>query len=43
MPLVLSAADTIELAYNRPGIYLFHCHVVSHADANMISLLIIRE
>jgi len=43
VPLVPSAADTIKLTYNRPGIYLFHCHVVSHADANMISLLIIKE
>jgi FtsP/CotA-like multicopper oxidase with cupredoxin domain len=43
VPLVPGAADTIELTYDRPGIYLFHCHVVSHADANMISLLTIEE
>jgi FtsP/CotA-like multicopper oxidase with cupredoxin domain len=42
-PLVPGAADTIEVGYNRPGVYLIHCHVVSHADANMISLLTIEE
>jgi FtsP/CotA-like multicopper oxidase with cupredoxin domain len=43
VPLVPGAADTIEVSYNRPGVYLFHCHVVSHADAGMIGLLIVEE
>jgi FtsP/CotA-like multicopper oxidase with cupredoxin domain len=43
VPLVPGAADTIILVYNRPGVFLFHCHVVSHADAGMIGLIIIEE
>ncbi|MCS7094279.1 MAG: multicopper oxidase domain-containing protein [Thaumarchaeota archaeon] len=43
VPLVPGAADTIEVTYTKPGVFLFHCHVVSHADAGMIGILIIEE
>lgn len=42
LPLVPGAADTIIWVYNKPGVYLFHCHVVSHADAGMIGLIIVE-
>ncbi|MEM2095314.1 MAG: multicopper oxidase domain-containing protein [Candidatus Caldarchaeum sp.] len=43
VPLVPGAADTIIYVLNQPGVYLFHCHVVSHADAGMIGLFILEE
>jgi uncharacterized cupredoxin-like copper-binding protein len=42
-PLVPGATDKIEVSYNRLGVYLIHCHVVSHADAGMIGLLMVEE
>lgn len=38
IPLVPGAADTIVIKFSNPGLWLFHCHVESHADAGMIGL-----
>ena len=43
VPLLPGAADTITLTFGKPGLWLFHCHVVNHADAGMIGLFIITE
>lgn len=42
LPLVSGAADTIQITFKNPGIWLFHCHVVSHADAGMIGVFIVE-
>jgi FtsP/CotA-like multicopper oxidase with cupredoxin domain len=42
VPLVPGAADTLTVTFHEPGIWLFHCHVVSHADAGMIGLFIVE-
>ncbi len=41
VPLVPGTADTLEVTFLEPGLWLFHCHVVSHADAGMIGLFIV--
>jgi FtsP/CotA-like multicopper oxidase with cupredoxin domain len=38
LPLVPGQADTLSLTFTKPGLWLFHCHVVSHADAGMIGI-----
>ena len=43
LPLVPGAADTLRLTFTKPGLWLFHCHVVNHADAGMIGLFVIEE
>jgi uncharacterized cupredoxin-like copper-binding protein len=43
VPLLPGAADTISLTFDEPGFWLFHCHVVNHADAGMIGLFVIVE
>jgi FtsP/CotA-like multicopper oxidase with cupredoxin domain len=43
LPLVPGQADTLRLTFGTPGLWLFHCHVVSHADAGMIGLFVIEE
>jgi FtsP/CotA-like multicopper oxidase with cupredoxin domain len=43
LPLVPGAADTLRLTFNKPGIWLFHCHVVNHADAGMIGVFVISD
>jgi uncharacterized cupredoxin-like copper-binding protein len=43
VPLLPGAADTVRLTFTKPGIWLFHCHVVNHADAGMIGVFIIEE
>jgi uncharacterized cupredoxin-like copper-binding protein len=43
VPLLPGAADTISLTFDKPGLWLFHCHVVNHADAGMIGLFVIVE
>ncbi|MBI2912673.1 MAG: multicopper oxidase domain-containing protein [Chloroflexi bacterium] len=43
LPLVPGAADTLRFTFTKPGLWLFHCHVVAHADAGMIGLFIIEE
>lgn len=34
-------ADSVLVTLTQPGIFLFHCHVVEHADAGMIGILIV--
>lgn len=43
LPLVPGAADTLQFTFTKPGPWLFHCHVVAHADAGMIGLFNITE
>lgn len=43
LPLMPGQADTLEFRATEAGIWLIHCHVVSHADAGMIALLIVEE
>ncbi|MBI4288963.1 MAG: multicopper oxidase domain-containing protein [Chloroflexi bacterium] len=40
VPLVPGAADTLLLRFTNPGLWLFHCHVESHADTGMVGLFI---
>jgi nitrite reductase (NO-forming) len=42
VPLVPGAADTLEVTFLEPGLWLFHCHVVQHADLGMIGLFIVE-
>jgi FtsP/CotA-like multicopper oxidase with cupredoxin domain len=42
LPLLPGQADTLRLTFGTPGLWLFHCHVVNHADAGMIGLFIIE-
>jgi FtsP/CotA-like multicopper oxidase with cupredoxin domain len=42
LPLLPGQADTLRLTFGTPGLWLYHCHVVSHADAGMIGLFIIE-
>jgi len=43
LPLVPGQADTLDFTFTKPGLWLFHCHVVAHADAGMIGLFNITE
>ena len=43
VPMVPGQADTLSLTFTKPGLWLFHCHVVGHADAGMIGLFNIAE
>jgi len=43
LPLVPGQADTLQFTFTKPGPWLFHCHVVAHADAGMIGLFNITE
>jgi uncharacterized cupredoxin-like copper-binding protein len=43
VPLVQGSADQVTLTFEEPGLWLFHCHVVAHADAGMIGLFVIEE
>ncbi len=43
VPLLPGAADTVRLTFTKPGIWLFHCHVVNHADNGMIGVFNIQE
>jgi FtsP/CotA-like multicopper oxidase with cupredoxin domain len=43
LPLVPGQADTLEFTATQPGVWLFHCHVVNHADAGMIGVLIVED
>jgi FtsP/CotA-like multicopper oxidase with cupredoxin domain len=42
LPLLPGAADTLEVTFIEPGLWLFHCHVVFHADMGMIGLFIVE-
>ena len=43
LPLTPGQADTLQFTFTKPGLWLFHCHVVSHADAGMIGVFVIEE
>lgn len=43
LPLLPGQADTLEFTATQPGIWLFHCHVVSHADQGMIGAIVVQE
>jgi FtsP/CotA-like multicopper oxidase with cupredoxin domain len=43
VPLPSGAADTILVTFSEPGLWLFHCHVVSHADQGMIGIFPVTE
>lgn len=42
LPLMPGQADSLEFTAVESGIWLMHCHVVSHADAGMIAVLIVE-
>ena len=41
--LVPGAADSVLVTPVQPGVWLFHCHVVFHADAGMIGVIIVSK
>ncbi len=41
--LVPGGADRILITPTNPGVWLFHCHVVLHADMGMIGVLVVEE
>jgi FtsP/CotA-like multicopper oxidase with cupredoxin domain len=43
LPLIPGAADTLRLNFTKPGIWLFHCHVVGHADRGMIGVFVVED
>ena len=36
--LMPGAVDSVSINFTQPALWLFHCHVVAHADAGMIGL-----
>jgi len=42
LPLVSGASDTLLIKFRYPGIWLFHCHVVNHADAGMVGVFVVE-
>ena len=38
LPLLPGAADSLQFTFTNPGLWLFHCHVVNHADLGMIGI-----
>lgn len=40
--LLPGEADRILITPTEPGVWLFHCHVVSHADAGMIGVFVVE-
>lgn len=40
--LVPGEADRVLITPNQPGVWLFHCHVVNHADAGMIGVMVVE-
>src|SRR6266545_2480162 len=43
LPLVPGQSDSLQFTFTHPGLWLFHCHVVAHADAGMIGIFNITE
>jgi len=43
LPLAPGQSDTLQLTSTHPGLWLFHCHVVAHADAGMIGIFNITQ
>ncbi len=42
LPLVQGSADTLLVTFDNPGLWLFHCHVETHADAGMLGLFAVE-
>jgi FtsP/CotA-like multicopper oxidase with cupredoxin domain len=42
VPLLSGTVDTLLLEFRHPGLWLFHCHVVLHADEGMIGVFIVE-
>ncbi len=43
LPLVSGAMDTLLIKFRYPGIWLYHCHVVNHADAGMVGVFVVEQ
>ncbi len=43
LPLAPGQSDTLQFTFTHPGLWLFHCHVVQHADAGMIGIFNITQ
>ncbi len=43
LPLAPGQSDTLQFTFAHPGLWLFHCHVVQHADAGMIGIFNITQ
>ena len=43
LPLLPGQSDSLQFSFTQPGLWLFHCHVVNHADAGMIGIFDISE
>ena len=41
VPLDPGVTDAVLVTLDQPGVFLFHCHVVSHAAAGMIGILVV--
>jgi plastocyanin len=41
VPLDPGVTEAILVTLDTPGVFLFHCHVVPHADAGMIGVLVV--
>lgn len=41
--LVPGGADRVLVTPTEPGVWLYHCHVVSHADSGMIGVMVVKE
>ncbi len=42
VPLVSGALDTVQIRFRQPGLWLFHCHVVDHADRGMVGVFVVE-
>jgi FtsP/CotA-like multicopper oxidase with cupredoxin domain len=42
LPLVGGAMDTLQIRFKYPGLWLFHCHVVDHADRGMVGVFVVE-
>ncbi|MCL6552164.1 MAG: multicopper oxidase domain-containing protein [Firmicutes bacterium] len=42
VPLVGGALDTVQIRFRQPGLWLFHCHVVDHADRGMVGVFVVE-
>lgn len=38
VPLMPGTTDSVSITFTEPALWLYHCHVVAHADAGMIGL-----
>jgi len=43
LPLVSGAMDTLLIKFRYPGLWLYHCHVVNHADAGMVGVFVVEQ